>query len=128
MPDTQLTHEQTITKRISPAQHAVLDYAVAATFLAFGFSVMARHRSAAALAFANAMMIVGMSLLTDYPGGVARALSFRAHRTGDIVQAALAGLGPLLFGFGNDPEARYFYGQAASEVGVIAATDWDAAT
>jgi hypothetical protein len=36
-------------------------------------------------------------------------------------------LGPMLLGFSRDPEATYFYGQAASEVGVIAATNWDAA-
>jgi hypothetical protein len=116
-----------ITRAISPAQHAVLDYAVAATFFAFAFSVMSRHRSASRLAFVNGAMIVGMSILTDYPGGVFRTLSFRAHRTADIVQAALAGFGPVLFGFAGDPEARYFYGQAASEAGVIAATDWNAA-
>jgi hypothetical protein len=68
-----------------------------------------------------------MSLLTNYPGGLLRTISFRGHRTGDIIQAALAGLGPILFGFGGDREANYFYGQALSEVGVIAATDWDAA-
>ena len=56
-----------------------------------------------------------------------RTLSFRAHRAGDIVQAALAGIGPPLLGFAGDPEAAYFYGQAATEVGVIAATEWDAA-
>jgi hypothetical protein len=32
-----------------------------------------------------------------------------------------------MFGFGDEPEARYFYGQALSEAGVIAATDWNAA-
>ena len=117
----------TTTKVISPAQHAVLDYGVAATFLALGFSMLSRHRPAATLAFVNGAMVLGMSMLTDYPGGVFRTLSFRAHRTGDIVQAALAGLGPMLFGFANEPEAKYFYGQAASEVGVIAATDWNAA-
>ena len=120
-------HKRESRKPISPAQHAVLDYGVAATFFAFGFSVLSRHRPAAALAFANGAMVLGMSLLTDYPGGVARTLSFHAHRSGDIVQAAFAGLGPLLFGFGSDPEAKYFYGQAASEIAVIAATDWDAA-
>jgi hypothetical protein len=127
MMNTDLRKAQAATKIISPAQHAVLDYGVAATFFAFGFSVLSRHRPAAALAFVNGAMIVGMSLLTDYPGGVFRTLSFRTHRTGDIAQAALAGLGPLLFGFGNDPEAKYFYRQAASEAGVIATTDWDAA-
>jgi hypothetical protein len=127
MTSTNREQTRTITKTISPAQHAALDYGVAATFFAFGFSVLSRHRSAAALAFVNGAMIVGMSMLTDYPGGVFRTLSFRAHRTGDIVQAALAGLGSILFGFGTDPEAKYFYGQAASEAGVIAATDWNAA-
>jgi hypothetical protein len=127
MTSTALAHAPAISNTISPAQHAVLDYGVAATFCAFGFSVLSRHRSAAALAFVNGAMIVGMSMLTKYPGGVFRILSFRAHRTGDIAQAALAGLGPILFGFANDAEAKYFYGQAASEAGVIAATDWDAA-
>ena len=37
------------------------------------------------------------------------------------------GIGPAMFGFAGDPQANYFYGQAVSEVGVIAATDWDAA-
>jgi hypothetical protein len=127
MTNTSLAQRLDMTRRISPAQHAVLDYGVAATFLAFGFSVLSQHRAAAALAFVNGAMVLGMSLLTDYPGGLLRTLSFRAHRTGDIAQAALAGLGPVLFGFANDPEAKYFYGQAASEAGVIAATDWDAA-
>jgi hypothetical protein len=112
---------------ISPAQHAVLDYGVAATFFGVGAGLWGRHRPAATLAFLNGAMVLGMSLLTNYPGGVYRRLSFKTHRTGDIVQAALAGFGPALFGFSGDPEAKYFYGQALSEAGVIAATDWDAA-
>jgi hypothetical protein len=112
---------------ISPAQHAVLDYGVAATFFALGAAFGRRHRAASTLAYINGAMVLGMSLLTNYPGGVYRRLSFKTHRSGDIVQAALAGLGPVLFGFARDPEARYFYGQALSEAGVIAATDWEAA-
>jgi len=127
MTNTELIPTTKVAKVISPGQHAVLDYGVTATFLAFGFAVLPRHRSAAALAFVNGAMVLGLSLLTDYPGGVFRTISFRAHRTGDIAQAALAGFGPILFGFADDPEAKYFYGQAASEVGVIAATDWDSA-
>jgi hypothetical protein len=126
MTNTELARQTELPTRISPAQHAVLDYGVAATFLTFGFSMLSRHRPAATLAFVNGAMILGMSMLTDYPGGVFRTLSFRAHRTGDIGQAILAGLGPVLFGFAEDPEAKFFYGQAASEVAVIGATDWDA--
>jgi hypothetical protein len=110
---------------ITPAQHAVLDYAVATTFFSIGTALIGSHRRAAMLAFVNGAMVLGMSLVTDYPGGVYRTLSFRGHRTGDIVQAAIAGLGPIVMGFAADPEAKYFYGQAVSEVGVIAATDWD---
>jgi hypothetical protein len=117
-----------VNNGISPAQHAVLDYGVASTYFALGASLMNRHRPAALLAFLNGGMVLGMSMFTDYPGGLFRKISFRTHRTGDIIQAALAGLGPALFGFADDAEARYFYGQAASEVGVIAATDWDAAS
>lgn len=112
---------------ISPAQHAALDYGVAAVFLAVGFSLWSRNRPAATLGLLNGAMVLGMSLLTDYPGGVFRKLSFHGHRNGDVAQAALAGLGPVLLGFGRTPEARFFYGQALSEAGVIAATDWNAA-
>ena len=112
---------------ISPAQHAVLDYGVAATFFLVGQRLQSRHRRASNLAFLNGAMVLGMSLLTNYPGGVYKTLSFKGHRNGDIVQAALAGLGPAMFGFAKDPEAKYFYSQALSEAGVIAATDWNAA-
>ena len=114
-----------LARAISPTQHAVLDYTVAGTFLAMGLKYREHNRAAANLAFLNAAMVAGMSMMTDYPGGMTRRLSFRGHRTGDMVQAALAGLGPMLFGFSRTPEAKFFYGQALSEVGVIAATDWD---
>jgi len=112
---------------ITPAAHAMLDYSVASVYFAVGASLVSRHRRAATLAFLNAAMVLGMSMMTDYPGGVWRRLSFKGHRNGDVGQALLAGLGPILMGFAGDREASFFYGQAASEVGVIAATDWDAA-
>jgi hypothetical protein len=127
MDSSALTRTNGISTVISPAQHAMLDYGVAATFFTVGFSLASTHRPASTLAFLNGAMVLGMSMLTDYPGGVFRTLSFQAHRTGDIMQAALAGLGPALFGFAGDREATFFYGQALSEAGVIAATDWDAA-
>lgn len=114
-----------VTRAISPAQHAVLDYGVAATFFGLGISCRNRSPRASALAFINGAMVLGMSMLTDYPGGIWRKISFRTHGKLDVAQAALAGLGPLLFGFGNAPEARAFHVQALSEVGVVTMTDWD---
>lgn len=114
------------TAVISPRQHAALDYGVTLMFVAAGIALGASNRPAARLAFLNAGMVFGMSLLTGYPGGLYRKLSFKTHRTGDVVQMALAGLAPWLFGFAHSRAAQFFYGQAASEAAVIAATDWDA--
>lgn len=117
-----------VPKVITPAMHGALDYSVAASYIALGMRLAPRHRRASTLAFINGAMVLGLALLTDYPAGVWRRVSFKTHRTADMMQAALAGLGPVALGFANDPEATYFYGQAASEIGVIAATDWDATT
>ena len=114
-----------VPKTISPAKHAMLDCGVAATFLSMGFRFKGRNNAAAALAFINGGMVLGMSMATDYPGGVWKKISFQTHGVLDMVQAALAGFGPLLFGFAGSGDAKPFYAQAASEVGVIASTDWD---
>jgi len=110
---------------IQPGQHAVLDYGVAATFLSMAARYRDRHPEASRLAFINGAMVLGVSLMTDYPGGLWRKISFRTHGVLDAVQAGLAAFGPALLGFADEPEARFFYTQAASEVGVIAATNWD---
>jgi hypothetical protein len=120
-----LTDHIEITKTISPAQHAALDYGVAATFFSLGLRYRERNPAAAALAFINAGMVLGVSLFTDYPGGLWRKISFKTHGTLDVVQGALAGLGPVLFGFSDTPEARTFYSQALSEAAVVAMTDWN---
>jgi hypothetical protein len=116
-----------IPKVIDPARHAVLDYGVATTYFTLGARFLRHNRAAAALAFINGGMVLGMSLFTDYPGGLFRKISFKTHGALDVAQAALAGFGPVLFGFAGEQEARPFYGQALNELGVIAATDWNAA-
>jgi hypothetical protein len=129
-PDVQTDNLTTITegvpKFIDARGHAVLDYLTAGTFFALGFSMLGRHSRAAGLAFANGASVLLVSLMTDYPGGLFRTMSFRTHRTMDIIQAGMAAAGPAVLGFAGDPEAQAFHGQALLESGVIAATDWDA--
>jgi len=115
-----------VPKVIDPATHAVLDYLTAGTFFAMGFSMLGRHKRAAGLAFANGASVLGLSMMTDYPGGVFRRISFQTHGIVDVIQAVLAGAGPALLGFAKEPEAQAFYGQAAVEAGVVATTDWNA--
>jgi len=123
-----VTDEISVSKTIGPGAHAALDYGVAATFFALGFRYRDRNRAASLLAFINGGMVLGMSMMTDYPGGIWPSISFKTHGMMDMWQAALAGVGPLLFGFADEPEARTFYAQAMSEIGVVATTDWNATT
>jgi hypothetical protein len=126
--DVRIRNSSGMPKIIDPAQHAVLDYAVAGTFFTMAARYRGRNRAASTLALINGAMVLGLSMMTDYPGGVWRTVSFKTHGMMDAVQAALAGFGPMLFGFADRSEARFFYSQALSEVGVIATTDWDART
>ncbi len=113
-------------KVVDPATHAVLDYLTAGTFFALGFSMLGRHRRAAGLAFANGAAVLGLSLMTDYPGGLFKKISFQTHGVVDVFHALMAGVGPSLLGFAGEPEAQAFYGQAAIEAGVVATTNWGA--
>src|SRR3954451_10683777 len=116
-----------VPKYISPRVHSWLDFAVTTYFLGLGvwFAMRGKGRAATA-AFVNGAMVAGVSMLTDYDGDGRKPISFKMHGTLDAVQATTAALGPVLHGFADEPEAKYFWGQAANEVGVISMTDWDA--
>jgi len=116
-----------VPKYISPRAHSWLDFAVSTYFLGMGvwFAMHGKGRAATA-AFINAAMVGGVSALTDYQGDGRKPISFKMHGTFDAVQAAHAALDPVLYGFADQSEAKFFWGQAAKEVAVIATTDWDA--
>jgi hypothetical protein len=114
-----------VPKVIDPTTHAVLDYLTVGGFLALGFATLGRNKRAATLAFLNSAAVFGLSLFTDYPGGVWRKISFATHGVVDAIQAGMAGAGPALMGFDGEPEAQFFHGQAALEGGIIAATRWE---
>jgi hypothetical protein len=116
-----------VPKIISPRVHAWLDVAVTTYFLGLGvwFAFRGKGRAAAA-AFINGTLVGGMSMLTDYDGDGKKPIDFKTHGTGDTIQMMMAALDPVMHGFAGEPEAKYFYIQAANELAVIAGTDWDA--
>ena len=116
-----------VPKVIDPKMHAVADYGAAAGLACLGMYLRDRNSTLSNFAFLNAGMIVMTSLMTRYPGGVFPAMSFKMHGVMDAVQGMLLAAGPILLGQQDDPDSRYFYGQAALEMGVVAATDWEAA-
>jgi hypothetical protein len=113
-----------VPKVFDAGAHAVADYATAGAFAALGLYLHRRNRRAARLAYANAAAIVGLSMLTDYPGGVFPVLSFRAHGQADLALTALTAAGPAMLGIANDPAARMFYGAAGMETAIVSSTDW----
>jgi hypothetical protein len=118
---------QRMPKPISPRVHSWLDVAVTGYFIALAALCWRReNRRASTLAMINAGMVAGVSAMTDYDGDGHRPISFPAHGVLDIVQAGVAAVGPALMGFGDEPEAKYFYGQAANEGMVVSMTDWQA--
>jgi hypothetical protein len=115
-----------VPKMIDPRTHAVLDYATVASLTALGLGLRGRNPRAANFAFANAAMVLASSMFTAYPGGVVRALSFQAHGVLDVLQAATLAAGPSMLGFAATRDAALFQAHAVMEMGVIAATDWNA--
>jgi hypothetical protein len=54
-----------------------------------------------------------VSLLTDYPGGVRKWISFRRHREIDLGLAAMTATMPEFLAFKDDAERKFFLAQGA---------------
>jgi hypothetical protein len=125
--DQALDLYERIPKPISPKVHAFLDYGVTAYFLAVAAESFRNENKAAGIAaLVNGAMVGGMSAITDYPGGINPMISFETHGIMDVVQGIFAGLAPMLMGFSDTDEAKYFYMQAVNEAAVVALTDFTA--
>ena len=115
-----------IPKPINPTVHAILDYATSAYFFGVAAGLWRRNRAGAIGALVNGGAVLGLSLMTDYPGGVWKKISFPTHAKVDAVQAAMAATVPVVGRFADETSSWFFYGQAANEASVIAMTDWNA--
>jgi hypothetical protein len=113
-------------KVINPRTHAVIDYVVAGTFLAVGALYWGRNKRAAISSFICGAATVINSMLTDYPGGTWRIMSYRNHGRIDAGLAGITATMPNLMQFADDREARFFQMQALAETTVTALTDFEA--
>jgi len=111
-------------KRISPQTHAMLDYAVAGTFLLMAARYWKRNKRAAVGSLACGGVIAINSLLTDYPGGLSQVLSYENHGQIDGALAGFTAAMPRIMGFRNEPEARFFGAQALAGTCITALTDY----
>jgi hypothetical protein len=114
-------------KIIKPTTHAVIDYVVAGTFFAMAAVFSRRgHKRATISAIACGAAATANSLMTDYPGGVFKVISFQNHGRIDMGLGALTAALPGMMGLNSDAEDRFFQGMAVAETAVTAMTDFDA--
>lgn len=117
-----------LPKVINPTTHAFIDYAVAGTFFVMGAMFWKRpeRKRAALSAILCGAAVTLNSVLTDYPGGVAKIMSFQSHGRIDMGIGALTAALPQMMDFADDAEGRFFQGMAVGETAVTAMTDFDA--
>ena len=69
-----------LPKVIKPRPHAIIDYAVAGSFMVMGALWWRSHRRAAVSSLICGGATAVNTLLTDYPGGKLSVISYRNHR------------------------------------------------
>jgi hypothetical protein len=114
-----------LPKVIRPWSHAIIDYAVAGGFLLTGALWWKRNRRAALGCFLCGGATAANSLLTDYPGGVVREISYKNHGRIDAGIAGLTAAVPNFMDFKDEPEAKFFASCALGEIAITGLTDFD---
>jgi uncharacterized membrane protein len=90
-------------KIISRKAHAIIDYVVGVLLIAapwiFKFSDVPAAKWTAIIV---GVMILVMSMVTDYEGGGKKVLSMGTHLTMDVAAGIFLAVSPWLFGFHDD--------------------------
>src|SRR3954469_10518973 len=93
-----------MTRPITPRMHGMLDYPVGVILIAapwiFGFSDVGG--AAVAVPIVVGVLVLGQSLITNYPLSVARLLPLRMHLMMDVVAGLFLAVSPWLFGFADE--------------------------
>jgi hypothetical protein len=102
-----------VPRFISPKGHAFMDYISVGSFLISAAWFWSHNKRAALAATICGGTQLTISLLTDYPGGTNKAISFRMHGEIDLGLAAMSAAMPEFFGFEDDREKKFFLAQGA---------------
>src|SRR5437660_1888113 len=102
-----------IPRMISPKAHAIVDYITVGSFLMSAGWFWSRNKRAALAALICGGAELAINLLTDYPGGVKKVISFRTHCEIDLGLAAMAATMPEFLAFNDDDEKKFFLAQGA---------------
>jgi hypothetical protein len=97
-----------VPKMISPKAHAIIDYITIGSFLMSAAWFWRRSKRAALAALICGGAELAVNLMTDYPGGIKRAISFRTHGEIDLGLAAMTATMPEFLAFKDDTEKKFF--------------------
>ena len=114
-----------LPKVIKPRPHAIIDYAVAGSFVLVSALLWRRNKRAAVSSLICGGATAVNSLLTDYPGGMLRVISYRNHGRIDTGLAGLTAAMPRLMNFTDQPEARFFKIRALGQTAITGLTDFE---
>ena len=113
-----------LPKAINPATHAIIDYAMAAAFLAVGAFFWRRNKRAAIGSFVCGGAEILNAMMTDYPGGLARDISFETHGNIDFGLSGMVASMPDMLRFSGEREATFFRLQGLAMTTVTGLTDF----
>lgn len=105
-----------LPKLFSATAHRRADYAFAASFALAGAWFWRKDRQAALAAWLSGGSILGLSLLTDYPGHKKGIIDFALHEKLEVAIAAMIATMPELVDV--KPEARRYF---ATKAGILTA-------
>ncbi len=111
-------------KAIRPTTHALLDCAIAGSFLLLAACSWRSNRRAAIGSLICGGAVAANGVVTDYPGGALELLSYRTHGRVDGALAGITAAMPRLMGFAGEPEAKIFGALALAETVVSSLTDY----
>lgn len=95
-------------KFLNPRVHGYLDYATVA-LLALAPTLFAFGGVAAMICYLSAVGLLGLSLCTAYPLGIARLVPFTVHGVLEFAASIGFVVAPWLFGFDFIASARNFF-------------------
>jgi len=97
-----------LPKVLPPTAHQAADYLLVGSFAADGAWFFRRNPRAALGAWISGASLLGLTLLTRYPGKRRNYVPFPLHGKIEVGMAALVAAMPEFLRFGDGKERRYF--------------------
>jgi hypothetical protein len=97
-----------LPKVFTPRAHQAADYLLVGSFAAAGAWFFRRNRRAALGAWISGASLLGLTLLTSYPGKRRRHLEFPLHGQIETGMAAMVAAMPEFLRLQDDKERHYF--------------------